>query len=484
MNEKMTVQTLVNTEAKKEEFAPEKLSAIFIVSCLFSFMFTFCFVGFDIKSSLSSLLFFNVAVALLYYLLKKTGSLLNKKAFIIAVPIFALSCMNSIFMYSYYNIFNCIAFFVLYSVMFVKATRPDKKIQTDTLLSVVLNNCFTATEKIITNRIKLNKKSVSIFVGLLVSVPVLLILTVLLASSDEIFSQILDSIFRAVALDLTSLHLKLFVFAFVFVYMCGFLFYSIKKRDEIVFGIDNPDNTLSIAFLTPVNMLFLFFCITQLGYLGSGKTLSSPSDYSTFARDGFFKLLLVTVINLIIVLIFTEIVKNLKNKALKFSLVALCTFTLILIASSLYRVFVYINAFGLTPLRVEVTVFLLAEIFPVIYTIRHIIKEKGNIVPFILLSGTAALLLLNVIARPYFCNRVNYAVRFPNYSTIRLYEYGSEDIPLLKEMYEKEENKEKKRRIMESMEKYQDSLKGYTDGHWQNINLQAELYKSFVLRNH
>ena len=110
-------------------------------------------------------------------------------------------------------------------------------------------------------------------------------------------------------------------------------------------------------------LLYVMFFISQAGYFLSAFMGRLPEgfSYAEYARKGFFELCCIVVINLFIMMIMnlhsTHSGEE-KTSALKIYNVIFCIFTLILIATSLSKMVMYIDAYGLTVMRVYTTWFM------------------------------------------------------------------------------------------------------------------------------
>ena len=129
----------------------------------------------------------------------------------------------------------------------------------------------------------------------------------------------------------------------------------------------------SVSALTavlPLLFVYVVFFISQWKYYVSGFTGVLPEDfsYAEYAREGFFQLCLVSVINFVIILAVTLCIRRKDERppiALKLITTVLSVFTLILISTAISKMVLYIEHFGLTRLRVFSTWFmiLLAVLF-------------------------------------------------------------------------------------------------------------------------
>lgn len=406
-------------------------SRIILISALAaSLLFCICFRGAERTASLSSLVFFNAMSAGLFFVMRRLGILVKKRAFVLAVPIFILSVFNAYFEYSYYNIFNCIGFYILFASMTLWAADMDPKADIESFLSLMFSNfvkgtAFAAGSARGSDLSGIRKAAL----GVCFSLPVFIVIASLLVSADKAFSDTFMSlaVFR---LDFGSILWSAILFACVAVYLCGYIFCLLTRRRSVVFNLSGVDNTVAVSFLTPVNLLFVFFCVSQLKYLAGGLGLPEFTTYSQYAREGFFQLLFVTFINFTIVLVFTEVFKSTGSRQLKGSLVLLCIFTLVLIISSFYRMYLYISTYSFTPLRIEVLTFLAAETVLVFITIAAVLKNRCNIISRFVFFGILSLMVLNVIARPEVSARLN-----PDYLKTLVRAEQHTAIPVLTELY-------------------------------------------------
>ena len=77
--------------------------------------------------------------------------------------------------------------------------------------------------------------------------------------------------------------------------------------------------------------------------------LPSGYTYARYAREGFFQLLFVCILNVIIVLLGSGLFR--RNKVLNAFLILITLCTYIMIASSAYRMGLYVSEYGLTATR-------------------------------------------------------------------------------------------------------------------------------------
>ncbi|WP_433223305.1 DUF4153 domain-containing protein [Microtetraspora malaysiensis] len=123
--------------------------------------------------------------------------------------------------------------------------------------------------------------------------------------------------------------------------------------------------------LVGLNLLFASFVAVQITVLfgGNRRVLSTAGlTYAEYARSGFFELVTVSVFVLGVVaaaVVFLHLRGAADRWLLAGLLGPLCVFTLVVLASALHRLDLYISAYGVTRLRaiVEATLWWLAAVF-------------------------------------------------------------------------------------------------------------------------
>jgi hypothetical protein len=217
--------------------------------------------------------------------------------------------------------------------------------------------------------VKMKEGKKQILIGVLISVPLLVILIVLLSSADMVFGYYFDNItniFNNIDTGEFIPHtiVSLVVFFYLFAYVWSFK--SERKASEKV--AKSPASGWGgitvITVLIALNVLYLIFTIIQFSYLYGGGKVALPAGftYADYARKGFFELAAVTFINFIIVLSCVKRINEDNTKLLRTAnvlLTILVAFTLNMLFSANFKLTLYENAFGYTFLRVSVHLFML-----------------------------------------------------------------------------------------------------------------------------
>ena len=188
--------------------------------------------------------------------------------------------------------------------------------------------------------------------GLLVAVPLGLFILALLVSADAVFRDLFVRLFRHINIGNILLVLCMLVLGFFASYGFMAMLNSRVIKEECREN-RNQEPVLAITFTSVLAVMYLVFCSIQVVYLFMGQMrLPEGYTYSSYARQGFFQLLAVCIINLIIVLVCLGFFRE--SRVLKgiLTVISLCTY--IMVASSAYRMILYIQICQLTFLRIIV----------------------------------------------------------------------------------------------------------------------------------
>lgn len=246
-----------------------------------------------------------------------------------------------------------------------------------------------------------------VVIGLMLSLPITVVVCVLLVSADDGFGNMLGNIFGGISLAEFWLFLVGLPISFL---LFGVIYGAVSSKgtlrtDEAAFGEKSEKlrfapPALVCAFTAPLCVIYVLFFFSQLSYFISafGGVLPDSFSASEYARQGFFELCAVAVINLAVIAAVNGFCRrNEKNTALKTVTVILSVFTLVLIATAESKMFLYIDRFGLTSKRVYTSwfMFILAAVFVLIIISRFKAFRAASVGAAVI---TAASLLLG------FCN--------------------------------------------------------------------------------
>lgn len=252
-----------------------------------------------------------------------------------------------------------------------------------------------------------NGKVLYVILGLVIALPIFLIVFALLVSADAVFRDMTKKILEQLRIE--NMMLALFMWACMFLASYCILSFLCKRTIHAkVKDSRRGEPLIAITIATLLTLLYLVFSIIQIVYLFAGNmTLPSGYTYAEYAREGFFQLLAVSVLNLILVLIGLGCFKE--SKLLKGILTVMSLCTYIMIASSAMRMIIYIRWYYLTFLRIFV-LWSLAVLF-LLFTgiIISIIKSSFPLFRYSMVVVTLCYMALSFSHPDYWIARVNVA---------------------------------------------------------------------------
>ena len=197
-----------------------------------------------------------------------------------------------------------------------------------------------------------NTKSRYVLLGIVILCPLLVVILALLASADLVFRELFIHLFDYVE----PIDIFMVGFMLVTMFFASYSFIAMLNRRVIreeCADKRNQEPVLAITVTSVLAVVYLIFCGIQIVYLFLRKSgLPEGQSYASYARQGFFQLLAVCVINLVIVLVCISFFRE--SRVLKgiLTVISLCTYCMV--ASSAYRMLLYIDAYRLTFLRILV----------------------------------------------------------------------------------------------------------------------------------
>ena len=325
------------------------------------------------------------------------GNIKNKKALLISIPIIVLSSTYFIFDNLTFYLINIVLIPILYLIMIIWAISDFqiKSIIYKIILMIFepLNYIGDVIRTILKElnpkekdeQIGEKKEKNNIFKAVCFTGIIALIVIGLLCSADNEFAKLFSTIFKDINIfNVSELTGRIISIIIAFFYFAGFFMNMLDKENGLKeFEKDEKtgkkESYTIRMMITVLNLVYLVFCFTQIKVLFTEQNIK----YSEFARKGFFQLMIVSLIN--IVMILKANAKNLKetNKQRKYKkamCVAMVIFTLVIIISAFARMSLYQQNYGYTRLRVLVDSALITEIILLIPTLVYILKNNINLI--------------------------------------------------------------------------------------------------------
>ena len=384
----------MENKIKKENVLVPILAAIIIV------FFHNLNINWYLKSIVIPFSFLIISNIIIY----KENKFINKKAYFILIPITLILISDPITKIDASNKFlNVIVLFVLVSIFLFLLVNKNYKISVNniSLMFKLFPDKIFSNLKYLKPSItkEKNKKIVNVILGLAIGAGISFVILLLLTSADDYFDAFLDKFSISFNLDISNI--ILFIIWFIIMFSISINVYKNKDIKMREVRLKKIDNTIIITVLSVINFVFVLFLISEISKL-CGNFLQLPKGYiySSYAREGFFQLLFVTLINFSIISFLMYKTNGIKeNKIVRNLIFLLISFSIILIFNSYYRMYLYIDKFGFTVLRLQVMLFLTMEVVLFGFIIKKILSEIKN-EGVILLSIMSFFYVLNL----YLCN--------------------------------------------------------------------------------
>ena len=372
----------------------------FLIAILHSILF------YGQKLGLSVFLFCIALGFFVLTILEKNNKIKNRKALILSVPIILISATYFIFNNAFFNFINIFVLIILFALMIILAVfeKSSLKLLIYKIFSLILGSIeffeeavgsiieavvgvFKKRDKSKTKNVKIGK----IIKGLIVTIPILIVVLILLSSADSIFSNKLKDMLSTVfsfgifeSETYINLFFRLIIIIGITIYFIAILYNILEdKFCEKDVSETKPwkiDTIIGNTILTVLNLVYLVFCYIQISVLFMKIGDMQNFNYASYARQGFFQLMVVSIINFIIILITSK--RKEENKKINYTKIMnllLAVFTLIILFSSFYRMYLYEQAYGYTFLRLMVYFALITEIILIIPTIMYILNLNINL---------------------------------------------------------------------------------------------------------
>ena len=418
--------------------------SLFWISAALSLLAPFIFWFEGLSLGLNFFVYTTMFVCALIFLLKKFNRVKNENALLIGVVVILLSSTFFIFYNRFFNRWNLIVipFLELFMIQWVLSGKFSFNIMSILrcfeMLFIPLDYIHE-TGVSIKKALKLEKqqngeggkKSKKRFIlPLIITILVVFIVAIILATADDdfarIFGKLLDKIIEFIKnIKIWRLILRLFIAWIIYFYLSSFFYtyccvYEFKVKEKV----EKPKGDLLTLKMVMggLNILYLIFAIIQF------KAILFPNagiEYSKYAREGFFQLIGISLLNLI--LIIYSINKKHNEDASEVAIVKILNslmviFTFIILLSSATKMYFAVDTFGYTVHRMIVLSAILEEFVLIIPTSLFITNESINLSKCYFVSIFAIYLVMNFSNFEYIvsANNVN-----------RYYETGKLDVEYL-----------------------------------------------------
>lgn len=238
-----------------------------------------------------------------------------------------------------------------------------------------------------------------ILIGIIIGIPIFTFVTALLSSADQKFERILTTIINNIDFNIFRIFMNIVFGILLSIFIFGGLYYNrhnkeISEKKNWKPLIINPVIGITILFM--ISFSYIIYLALQFEYLFSAMAGKLPDMliYSQYARNGFFELFVIALLNFVLVTFFLS---TGKSKMMKIASCVVSVITLLLIVSSLSKMVLYISKYDLTRLRVYTTWFMVTLFVVFVVIIVKIFNDKIKLLNVCLTVFTVMYLILNVL---------------------------------------------------------------------------------------
>ncbi len=357
---------------------------------------------------LSLPLFIAVYLAGFLFITIKNNHFHNKHSLWLLIPISILSLdfvlYNNHFVHTFIPVI--LLFLVLLFSTLATIKNPNKNLFFLSRIPFVRNlftifDHFSDIFKDVFSQRPRSEKFAKIIVGILISIPILIVFATLFISADQIFAENARELFNfEVSPDnfwriLRTALLTLSISAF---------FYLLLSEKNVLLPEGIPpnkmDTTIVTVILTLVNLLFFSFVFIQFKYLfGNASYLDqSTISYANYARQGFFELVWVMIFTgILLMVIYRTFAAHKLPKAISALKVILVLQVSVVAFSALTRMNLYQEEFGFTTLRLYVEWFIYCCLFVFAFGVYTILSHF-QFQKFLYFNGIFAITVLTLVS--------------------------------------------------------------------------------------
>ena len=447
----------------------------------------------------------------LIYLLKKFNRVKSEKAKYLVIPIFILAATYFVYYNRFFNRWNLIVipFLTLFMIQWMISGKFSFNLASIfrcfEMIFIPLDQISDST-KGIKNAIKQNKaieeenkkagkkSKKRLILPIIITFLVVFIVGVILASADDDFARIFGRIIEAIfdflkSIRIWRLLLRAIVAFILYIYISSFFYtyccvYKIEEKPHV----EKPKTDIITLkmIMAGLNILYLVFVIVQF------KAIFFPSgviEYSKYAREGFFQLIGISLLNLILIILSIAKKHNEDNTEVSYIRIMntiMIVFTFIILMCSALKMYFCVDEFGYTIHRMIVISALLEELILIIPTAMYITNEGIKLSKYYFIAIFSVYLIMNICNFEYIVASKNVA-RY--YSTGKidleyLVEYTGTDAikPMLRIVDEKNSKDVYYTKNRAELIKYLKHVNDYTIGdmHYRDFNLSKYIASNLI----
>lgn len=240
----------------------------------------------------------------------------------------------------------------------------------------------------------------SVLIGVGVAIPALAVVIALLVSSDAAFEGMMQQFdLENLPIHLIAILLGLGLALLMFCQLFS-VRHDTQERSQKQPSAGRLDPVIAVSFLSLISLAYVLYLISQGAYFFDGFRGLLPEGFTVaeYARRGFFEMSAVCVLNLGFVFLaqlLTKKQEGIAPPAVQILSLFVCLFSLVLIATSISKMFLYIHSFGLTRLRILTSAFMLFLACVFVAVILRLFLRKIPYLKVAVIAATVIVLTLS-----------------------------------------------------------------------------------------
>ena len=245
-----------------------------------------------------------------------------------------------------------------------------------------------------------------IWLGIVIAVPFLFVIIALLTSADVVFRNLFNNLFENIHFPENPLYMGFLLVVGIIGSYSLLAYLGDAQIKEQVKEKSTWEPIVGITFLSMITIVYLIFSVIQISYLFTGSfALPDGYSYATYAREGFFQLLFVCLINLITILVCVARFREHIFLKVVMTVFSICTY--IMIASSALRMVMYIGEYHLTFLRILVLWALAVIAILLVACIATIYKKNFPLFQYVMIVVTVCYIAFSFAKPDYIIAKYN-----------------------------------------------------------------------------
>ena len=242
---------------------------------------------------------------------------------------------------------------------------------------------------------KASKNGTAVRVGLIMGIPLAALCAALLINADAAMQLSIGRFFEGLRIGaviwraIAALAAAVLFFSFIY-----YMAYEPKTLPETPYQRIIPAVAAKIA-VGMLLTLYVVYAIFQFAYLTGLKGLPEGLTYSQYAVQGFSELCAVSIINIGVYALFSTAAEE--DTALRRFLAGLMLSAFVLLMCAAFRLYMYIDAYGLTLRRILSAWFMVCILAAVIICIVRLYDKKLRAVQAMAITAAVLYAALNLI---------------------------------------------------------------------------------------